>query len=94
MAEDDVIRTELMLNRFRRLIGELQSGAIQRNHFEPWEIPILLDLETCLLDPRRRMETLRQYEKAGQRQIESGTGPPMTLSEFLALRSQKRVSNF
>lgn len=92
MAEDDVIQVELMVNRFRRLIGELQCGHIHRNHFEPWEIGILLDLQDCHLDARRRVEILRQYGKAAERQIENGSGPPMKLSEFLALRYQKRVS--
>ena len=92
MAEDDSIQIELTLNRFRRLMGELQSGAIRRNNFEPWEIGILLDLEECRLDPRRRVETLRQYEKAVERQIETGCGLPMKLSDFLTLRAQKKVS--
>ena len=94
MAVDDVIQVELMLNRFRRLVGELQSGTINRNNFAPWEIEILLDLESCHVTSRRWTETLRQYEKTVERQIEGGAGPPMKLSEYLALRAQKKVSNF
>ncbi|MBZ5577879.1 MAG: hypothetical protein LAP40_15060 [Acidobacteriia bacterium] len=94
MAVDDVIQIELMLNRFRRLMAELQSGTINRNNFEPWEIEILLDLESCQVQSRRWTETLRQYEKTVERQLEGGFGPPMKLSEYLALRAQKKVSNF
>lgn len=89
MVVDDPIQAELMLNRFRRLLGELQSGKTQRNQFEPWEIDILLDLESCQVSRRQWIATLRQYEKAVERQVEGGNGPPMKLSEFLALRSGK-----
>ena len=41
-----------MLARLHRLIGELIRGSISRNAFEPWEIEILLDVETCALDAR------------------------------------------
>lgn len=94
MSADDLIQLELMFNRFRRLLAELQSGVIRRNHFQPWEVDILVDLENCHLDRRRWVDTLRQYEKAVERQIEGGSGPPMKLSEYLALRAPKRVSNF
>ena len=85
-ADDDLIQLELMLNRFRRLMGEILSGEIRRNLFQPWEIDILLDLETCHVNPRRRVETLKQYEKAVERQLEGGSSPPMRLSEYLVLR--------
>lgn len=94
MPAEELIERELMMNRFRRLVGELQTGVIRRNHFEPWEIEILLDLETCGVKRRRWGGMLRQYEKAVERQVESGFGPPMKLSEFLAQRAQKRASNF
>jgi hypothetical protein len=92
MVVDDPIQLEWMLNRFRRLLGELQSGKMQRNQFEPWEIDILLDLESCQVNRRQWIGILRQYEKAVERQIERGDGPPMKLSEFLTLRSRKPVS--
>jgi hypothetical protein len=85
---DDLIERELMLNRFRRLMTELQRGVINRNHFQPWEIDLLLDIEGCQLDRRRRADIIRQYIRAVERQLENGPGPPMKLSEFLALRAQ------
>jgi hypothetical protein len=63
---------------------------MSRNSFEPWEVELLLDFESCPLPTRRRLEILRQYQKAVERQMESGPGPPITLSHFLMLREQRR----
>ncbi|MGO9261688.1 MAG: hypothetical protein ACLQU1_36100 [Bryobacteraceae bacterium] len=90
MMADDLVQLELMLNRFRRLMGELMRGVMQRNAFEPWEIQLLLDFQTCAVDPRRRLETLRAYQKAVERQLETGPGPPMKLSEYLQLKMTRR----
>lgn len=90
MARDDLIELELMLNRFRRLLGELRRGEVTRNSFQPWEVDILLDFADCTLEGGERAETLRQYEKAVEKQMETGPGPPMTLSEFLQLRTTRR----
>jgi hypothetical protein len=89
-SADDYEQRELQLNRFRRLIGELLRGEMNRNTFQSWEIALLLDFDTCELPSRRRLEILRQYQKAVERQMEIGPGPPMTLSHFLILREQRR----
>jgi hypothetical protein len=78
-----------MLNRFRRLMGEVLRGKLARNNFAPWEMSILLDLDACELPPRRRTDILRQYQRAVERQLETGPGPPMRLSHFLILRARK-----
>jgi len=90
MAADDLIQLELMLNRFRRLIGELMRGALARNSFQPWEVAILLDMEDCRIESRHRSEVLRQYQRAVEKQMEMGPGPPMKLSEFLQLKMTRR----
>jgi hypothetical protein len=90
MAADEPIDLEVMLNRFRRLLGEVIRGATARNSFAPWELEILLDFENCRLNPRRRLEILRQYERAVERQMVTGPGPPMKLSEFLACRKRRQ----
>ena len=90
MAADELIEQELMLNRFNRLIGEVMRGALARNCFQPWEAEILMDLENCQLERRHRMEILRQYQRAVERQMIAGTGPPMKLSEFLVVRTRRR----
>ena len=81
-----------MLSRFNRLIGELLRGAIVRNTFQPWEVEILMDMDTCGLEPRKRQEILRQYQKAVTRQMETGPGPPMKLSDYLQQRTTRRPS--
>lgn len=81
-----------MVNRFNRLIAELLRGAIVRTTFKPWEVELLLDMQTCEIEPRKRPEILRQYQKAVQRQMETGPGPPMKLSEFLQLKMTRRPS--
>jgi hypothetical protein len=92
LTADDLTHLELMLNRFRRLLNDVIRGATARNSFEPWEIDILLDLEYCEIPPRRRLEVLRQYERAVARQMQTGPGPPMKLSEFLVRREQRRAA--
>ena len=89
-AADELVERELTLNRFKRLLGEIMRGELARNAFQPWEIEILLDLEACELESRRRLEILRQYQRAVERQMEAGPGPPMKLSSFLVLRAQRR----
>ena len=89
-SADDYEQRELQLNRFKRLIGELTRGEMNRNCFEAWEIDLLLDYDTCQLPARRRVDILRQYQKAVERQMESGPGPPIKLSHFLVLREQRR----
>jgi hypothetical protein len=89
-SADEYEQRELQLNRFRRLIGELLHGEINRNTFQSWEIALLLDFDTCELPSRRRLEILRQYQRAVERQMEIGPGPPMKLSHFLIQREQRR----
>jgi hypothetical protein len=86
---DDLVQLEIMLNRFNRLMGELARGVITRNTFLPWEVDLLLDIQSCELESCRRSETMRQYQKAVQRQMEAGPGPPMRLSQFLVIRARR-----
>ena len=91
MQDDELVLLELMLNRFRRLMAEVQRGTFPRNDFQPWEVEILLDATGCQVEPRRRPDVLRQYQRAVEKQMETGPGPPMKLSEFLAVRGKRRV---
>ena len=93
MVTDDLTRLELMLNRFHRLLNDMIRGTTGRNSFEPWELEILLDLANCAIKPRRRLEILRQYEKAVTRQMQTGPGPPMKLSEYLQRKAlQQKIT--
>jgi hypothetical protein len=92
MPTEDLADLELMLHRFTRLINEVMSGECERNSFLPWELAILLDMEDCQLERRRRLEILRQYRRAVEHQMEFGPGPPMKLSQFLEIRAQRAAS--
>jgi hypothetical protein len=92
-TDDDIEQRELMLNRFKRLFGELMRGEISRNNFAPWEVDILLDFNACELPARRRLDILKQYQRAVERQLEAGPGPPMLLSHFLVLRERRRAGD-
>ena len=92
MQPDDLVELEIMLNRFNRLLTDVMRGECERNSFLPWELDILLDMESCQIERRRRLEILRQYRRAVERQMETGPGPPMKLSEFLRLRALRAAN--
>ena len=93
MTADDLVERELMFNRFQRLIVEVLRGETRRTVFQPWEMELLLDIEGCALEPKRRTGTLRQYLRAVERQLDRGPGPPMKLSEFLENRRRGRPTS-
>lgn len=82
--EDNGAELELTLSRFGRLMEEVLRGESRRNAFQPWEIELLLDIESCPLEPRQREKILRQYRRAAEKQMDYGVLPPLKLSEFLA----------
>ena len=68
---------------FDRLIDDLLGPATPRSRFEPWEIEILLDIDSCNLPASSRRDTLlRKYQKAAKRRVQSGR-PLIKLSEYL-----------
>ena len=91
MRHHEEVDSETVLAQFNRLIQELLRGNMNRNTFRPWEIDILLDIETCEIREATRRETLRRYQRAVQRQMEKGAAKPMKLSEYLeSLRARRR----
>lgn len=80
----NAVDSEQLLVQFNRLIRELLRGKMTRNTFYPWEIELLLDIESCRLRDAARENILKRYQKAVQRQMEKGATAPMKLSEFLA----------
>jgi len=82
-----------MLNRFRKLVEDVIRGNVKRNVFEPWEVEILLDMEACPMEARRRSGILLQYMRRVEKQMEKGPGPPMKLSEFLQRKTTRRPSS-
>ncbi len=92
MAYESLPDSETVLAQFNRLIQELLRGNMQRNTFRPWEIEILLDIESCNLREVNKRDTLRRYQKAVQRHMEKGARLPLKLSEYLTAVKSKRSS--
>jgi hypothetical protein len=90
MIEQDLDQLEIQLHHFNKLMVEVMRGSITRNSFRPWEFEILLDMDRCQFDGHRRLEILRQYQRAVGKQMQLGPGPPMKLSQFLEIRARKR----
>lgn len=84
--------SETVLAQFNRLVGELLRGGFNRNGFRPWEIELLLDIETCDLSDLNKRETLKRYQKAVQRQMDKGARLPFKLSEYLESLRARRAS--
>jgi hypothetical protein len=85
--------SEAVLAQFNRLIQELLRGNLNRNTFRPWEIELLLDIESCSLRDASKRDTLRRYQKAVQRHMEKGASTPLKLSEYLSGLKSRRANN-
>ena len=83
--------TEQVLGRFNRLMQDLFKETANRNCFYPWEIELLLDIQSCNLRESSRRDVLRRYQKVVQRQLESGSTSLLKLSEFLEKERSRRV---
>ena len=89
---DPVPDPEVMLAQFNRLMNELLRGTMTRNCFRPWEVDLLLDIESCELRKSGRRDTLRRYQKAVQRHFDRGGESLFKLSEYLEAERQRRES--
>lgn len=87
------VDAETRLAQFNRLMTDLLRGKLVRNTFRPWEIALLLDIQTCDLKDGQKRETLRRYQKAVQRQMDKGADEPMKLSEYLESNRLKRLAS-
>jgi len=87
---DSLPDSDAVLAQFNRLIQELLRGNMHRNTFRPWEIDLLLDIESCNLREASKRETLRRYQKAVQRHMEKGARLPLKLSEYLEAVKKKQ----
>jgi hypothetical protein len=89
---DSLPDSDAVLAQFNRLIQELLRGNMHRNTFRPWEIQLLLDIESCNLRESAKRETLKRYQRAVQRQMEKGGRLPIKLSEYLESVKAKRAA--
>jgi hypothetical protein len=89
---DSLPDSDAVLAQFNRLIQELLRGNMHRNTFRPWEVELLLDIESCNLRESSKRETLRRYQKAVQRHMEKGARLPLKLSEYMEAVKAKRAA--
>lgn len=96
---DSLPDSDAVLAQFNRLVQELLRGNMHRNTFRPWEIELLLDIESCNLRETNRRDVLRRYQKAVQKHMDKGARTPLKLSQYLegvrakrsAARAESRV---
>ncbi len=88
---DTLPDSDAILTQFNRLIQELLRGNMTRNTFRPWEIELLLDIESCSLRESSKREVLRRYQRAVQRHMDKGARLPLKLSEYLEANRVKRA---
>jgi hypothetical protein len=88
---DSLPDSDAVLAQFNRLVQELLRGSLNRNTFRPWEIELLLDIETCDFGDTNKRETLKRYQKAVQRHMEKGARLPFKLSDYLEMLRTKRA---
>jgi len=75
--------SDAVLAQFNRLLRELLGGGLHRHTFRPWEIEILLDIESWNLKGPKRGTILRRYQKAVQRMMEQGARMPLRFAEYM-----------
>lgn len=86
---DRIPATEATIHQFNRLIHDVLQGGVKRNHFQPWEIALLLDMDQCELPRGRRFEILRRYQRAVNRLYEDGGTDLLTMSSYLDRKREK-----
>ena len=75
------------------MITELVSGEFRRTSFEPWEVEVLLDLQSCQIDDVNKKEMLQRYQKAAHRWFDRGGRTLLLLSDYLAKRHRRAPVN-
>lgn len=72
-----------VLAQFNQLMKELLGLGLARYTFQPWEIEILLDLESWKAPRSKRGPILRRYRTTVRRHMQNGAKLPLKFSEFL-----------
>ena len=77
---------EHRLAHLDKLIADLAAGQFLRTTFQPWEVEILLDIQSCNAGDSNKRELLRRYQKAAHRWFDRGGRTLLLLSDYLAKR--------
>lgn len=79
------------MTSFSQLVQELIGGAIRRHIFTPWELELLLDLDTCRIRKSARPEMLRRYLRTVLQGFTQGASTPLRLTSFVERETRKRA---
>jgi len=91
----DVLPSSELENRLARLdelLNELIAGRFERTTFQPWELEVLLDIQTAGAGQPNRVELLRRYRKAAHRWFLRGGRTLLLLSDYLAGRHRRSAA--
>jgi hypothetical protein len=81
----------ILIAQFNVLIQEVIAGQFQRHVFSPWELDLLLDIESCKVRQSSRASLLRRYQHAACQRALRGGQPMLMFSEFLAEQRRRRT---
>jgi hypothetical protein len=76
-----------ILARFNRLMRDLEQGETKRNSFYPWEVELLLELDSIDWNAPGQRKILDRYRRAVERRLADGESMPLKFSEYLAASS-------
>lgn len=82
----------ILISQFNVLIQEVISGQFQRHVFSPWELELLLDIESCKVRQSSRTSLLRRYQHAACQRALRGGLPVLRFSEFLLDQRRRRAN--
>jgi hypothetical protein len=69
--------------QFNALIQEVIGSRPRRHVFLPWELALLLDIESCTVRQSSRADLLRRYQRAAYQHAAAGAPELLKFSEFL-----------
>jgi hypothetical protein len=76
--------------QFNGLIQGVIGGRQHRHVFQPWELAILLDIESCTVRQCSREDLLLRYQRAAYQHAVAGEPELLKFSEFLNPVRRKR----
>jgi hypothetical protein len=82
---------DAILAQFNLLMGAVLGSGVRRSNYQPWEIEILLDIESCRLHGIDKRKVLSEYHNVVQAELEDGAQLPIRFAEYLARREQSRM---
>jgi hypothetical protein len=78
--------------RFNRLMDCVLQGELKGNSLQPWELEILLDVQSCELPYAEFRRAIQRYQRYANRRLCNGAPAPPTLSEYLQQCQESRTA--